>query len=56
MENGGLEVTIRRMKTMSNYDPHELKIVRRGVSIDKVIAAYKHFGSYRKAASVCGIF
>lgn len=40
---------------MSNYDPHELKIVRRGVSIDKVIAAYKHFGSYRKAASVCGI-
>lgn len=39
----------------SNYDPHELKIIRRGISIDKVIAAYKHFGSYRKAAIVCGI-
>jgi hypothetical protein len=39
----------------STYDPHELKIIRRGVSIDKVIAAYKHFGSYRKAAEVCGI-
>jgi hypothetical protein len=40
---------------MSDYDPHELKIVRRGVSVDKVIAAYKHFGSLRKAANVCKI-
>ena len=40
---------------MSDYNPHELKIIRRGVSIDKVIAAYKHFGSYRKAAIVCNI-
>ena len=32
-----------------------MKIIRRGVSIDKVIAAYKHFGSLRKAASVCDI-
>jgi hypothetical protein len=40
---------------MSTYDPHELKIVRRGVSVDKVIAAYKHFGSLRKAAAVCAI-
>ena len=37
------------------YDPHELKIIRRGISIDKVIAAYKHFGSLRKAAAVCNI-
>jgi len=37
------------------YDRHELKIIRRGVSIDKVIAAYKHFGSLRKAAAVCHI-
>jgi hypothetical protein len=40
---------------MSTYDPHELKIIRRGVSIEKVIAAYKHFGSLRKAAHVCAI-
>jgi len=40
---------------VSTYDPHELRIKRRGVSIDKVIAAYKHFGSLRKAAKVCGI-
>ena len=40
---------------MSEYDPHEMKIIRRGVSIEKVIAAYKHFGSLRKAAHVCNI-
>jgi hypothetical protein len=40
---------------LSNYDRHELKIIRRGVSIDKVITAYKHFGSFRKAGEVCGI-
>jgi hypothetical protein len=40
---------------MSDYDPHELKIIRRGVSIDKVIAAYRHFGSLRKTAAVCKI-
>ena len=40
---------------MSTYDRHELKIIRRGISIDKVIAAYKHFCSYRKAAKACGI-
>ena len=40
---------------MSDYDPHELKIVRRGVSVQKVIAAYKHFGSLRLAGKACGI-
>jgi hypothetical protein len=40
---------------MSSYDRHELKIIRRGVSVEKVIAAYKHFGSLRKAADVCDI-
>jgi len=38
-----------------NYDPHELRIIKRGVSIDKVIAAYKHFGSFRPVAKVCNI-
>ncbi len=38
-----------------DYDPHELKIIRRGVSIKKVIAAYKHFGSLREAGRRCGI-
>ena len=37
------------------YNRHELKIIKRGVSVEKVIASYKHFGSLRKAASVCGI-
>ena len=40
---------------VSNFDPHEMKIIHRGVSIEKVIAAYKHFGSLRKAASACSI-
>lgn len=40
---------------MSSYDRHELKIVRRGVSVEKVIASYRHFGSLRKAANVCGV-
>jgi len=39
----------------SNYDRHQLKILARGVSIEKVIAAYRHFGSLRKTAAVCGI-
>lgn len=38
-----------------NYDRHEMKIIRRGVSVKKVIAAYRYFGSLRKAASACGI-
>ena len=40
---------------VSDYDRHELKIIRRGVSIEKVIAAYKHFGSLREAGRVCHI-
>jgi hypothetical protein len=40
---------------MSTYDRHELKIIRRGISVDKVITAYKHFGSLRKAAAVCKV-
>ena len=39
----------------ATYDRHEMKIIRRGVSIKKVIAAYKHFGSLRAAGRVCGI-
>jgi len=37
------------------YDRHELKTVRHGLKIEKVIAAYQHFGSLRKAAKACGI-
>jgi len=40
---------------MQPYDPHEMKSVRRGVNPKKVIAAYKHFGSFRKAGETCGI-
>lgn len=40
---------------MSDYDRHELKIERRGVSAKKVIAAYSHFGSLRLAAKACGV-
>jgi hypothetical protein len=37
------------------YDRHEIKVFRRGLKPQKVIAAYKHFGSLRKTAKVCGI-
>lgn len=37
------------------YNPHEMKIIRRGVSIQKVIAAYNHFGSLRLTGKACGI-
>jgi hypothetical protein len=40
---------------MKEYDPHELKSIRRGVSAAKVIAAYRHFGSFRKVGELCGI-
>lgn len=40
---------------MKDYDNHELKTVRHGTSPKKVIAAYKHFGSFRKAAESCGV-
>lgn len=40
---------------MGSYDRHEMKIIRRGVKIEKVILAYKHFGSLRPVARVCGI-
>ena len=40
---------------MSDYDPKELKILRRGVTVKKVIAAYRHFGSLRLAGDACGI-
>jgi len=39
----------------SDYDRREMKIVRRGVSLDKVVAVYRHFGSLRKTGQVCGI-
>jgi transposase len=38
-----------------SYDRHELKIIRRGVSPQKVISAYKYFASLRKAAKACNI-
>ena len=40
---------------MSDYDPREMKIFRRGISPQKVIAAYQHFGSLRLAGKACGI-
>lgn len=40
---------------MNKYDPHEMKVIRRGVSPSKVIALYKHFGSLRPVAKICGI-
>jgi hypothetical protein len=40
---------------VKEYDNHELKTVRHGTSPKKVIAAYKHFGSFRKAAESCNI-
>ena len=39
----------------SDYDNHVLKIIKRGVSIQKVIAAYQHSGSLGFAAKTCGI-
>jgi hypothetical protein len=39
----------------NTYDKHEIKVFRHGLSPRKVIAAYKHFGSLRKAAKVCSI-
>lgn len=40
---------------MSDYDPHELRVVRNGLNPQKVIAAYNHFGSLGKTAKACGI-
>jgi hypothetical protein len=39
----------------SDYDRKELKILKRGISAEKVIAAYKHFGSLRKTGKACHI-
>lgn len=39
----------------STYDPHEPKILRRGISEQRVIAAYRHFNSLRLAGKACGI-
>jgi hypothetical protein len=38
-----------------DYNPNEMKIIKRGVSVSKVLAAYKHFGSLRPTAKACGI-
>jgi hypothetical protein len=37
------------------YDRKELKIVRRGISVQKVLAAYAHFGSLRLVGKACNI-
>lgn len=40
---------------MSDFDPHELRVIRNGLNPKKVIAAYNHFGSLRKTGKACGI-
>jgi hypothetical protein len=37
------------------YDPKATRVYKQGITAQKVIAAFKHFGSLRMAGKVCGI-